>query len=238
MLIKMKKDLQKILLKLSGEFFDFEKDLFEATLNDIVLTQKSHSLALVVGGGNRFRGRQHGFRVTPRAFLDSIGMASSLLNGLTLKALLWERGLRVHLVTPFQGVLGLEKFQEKHYEAFERRELILFAGGTGEPFFSTDMMAVLGALKLGCQLLLKGTNVDGVYTQDPNKDSDASFLKVVSLNEALAMRCGIMDLPALALLEGHALTARFFNLKNPNSITTALNGGGRYSDITMENNHA
>ena len=222
---------KRILLKLSGEVFGEEgkKGIsFSATekiAKDIIKIKKKYKkdLAIVVGGGNIFRGREAvNF---DRVAADNIGMLATVINGLILKETFKNMGVSAKTLVSRDVSWGDEVFsKEIALLYFKRGDILIFVGGTGNPFFSTDSAAALKACELECDLILKATNVDGVYDKDPDEYRDAKLYKEISYKEVLYKNLEVMDSTAFALCKNNKLPIIVFNIKKINKVVDFLNG--------------
>lgn len=207
---------KKVLLKLSGEFFKGNDDAIDiAKIQEVA--QGIHSLrehgmhvAVVVGAGNIFRGRSVAGLELDRAISDYIGMLGCVINGAMLKNVLQSMDIPVRL----ESMIDIGRIAENHNPdkartAFAKGEVLIF-GGTGLPYFSTDTAAVIFALELGVDVLLKGTKVDGVYDADPEKNPSAKKFETLTYEQALADRLQVVDGPAFALAQEHGLEMLVF----------------------------
>ena len=225
------RSFKRVLLKLSGEIFartDFScsessDDLLETVISQLaVLHRQQLEIAIVIGGGNILRGRDT--VDMDRATADQAGMLGTVVNGLRLTDTLQNRALKaVHLsARAVPGIVaGYDVTTAR--EAIGRNILVL-SGGTGNPFFSTDSTAALRAVELHCELLLKGTNVDGVYSGDPKKDPEARRYPRLTYQQALTEQLRVMDLTAFALCMEHRLPIQVFDLRQPDAIINIIDG--------------
>jgi len=222
---------QRVVLKLSGEFLsagrggiDFERTgrLAEELAEARAL---GCQLALVVGGGNLFRGRDAQSAGLERVRADRIGMAATVLNALALGGVLSARGLPVSVfsATPM-APLALPYSAEAAREALDRGEVVLAAGGIGDPYFSTDSAAALRALELKAGALLKGTKVDGVYEADPVANPGARRFDAISYDEALARDLRVLDGTALALCRDGDMPLLVFDFSQRGNLVRILKG--------------
>ncbi|MDP3889341.1 MAG: UMP kinase [bacterium] len=220
---------KKILLKLTGSVF-LDKDKKQPSTATIIslITQikqlnTSHQFGIVVGGGNFFRGNQHGklFGLTPTTG-HNVGMLATMMNGLILADLCEQHDLSTSLLCAINcSEIGKPISQEHIMGALKKSNTIIFAGGTGSPFFTTDTNAVLRALQMSADEIWKGTKTDGIYDADPFEKPQAQLLKTVSFDQALQQKLGIMDLAAYALAQQYNQTVRVFNIFSPNSLMHA-----------------
>ncbi len=210
---------KRILLKITGEiFFDSHKNLSATTLTHLIGQVKQlsdrYEFGIVVGGGNFFRGNQHGKAMGISTSVGhEIGMLATMMNGLMLKDLFEKHEVPAALFCAMPSPeIGKPISQQTINEALHGGRILIFTGGTGNPFFTTDTNAVLRALQIGADEVWKGTNVDGVYTQDPRKDPNPTLLKNITFMEAIQQRLGVMDLTAYAMAEQHKQKIRVFNI--------------------------
>lgn len=223
---------RRILLKLSGEALMGE-DAFG--INRIVLDRVTHEirevmatgvqLALVVGGGNFFRGVSVGAQGMDRARADYMGMLATVMNALALQDAFEKAGITttIHSGLAVAGVVeGYSR--DSAIAHLSTGRVVIFAGGTGNPFFTTDTAASLRGLEIGADVVLKATKVDGVYDRDPMKHKDAVRYERVSYDEALSKRLGVMDATALALCREQNLPLRVFNINKPGSLLRIVLG--------------
>jgi len=223
---------RRILLKLSGESLmgDRTHGIDPAVVGRILdeiraTTSLGVQLGIVIGGGNIFRGVAGAAQGMDRGGADDMGMLATVINALALQDAFEHGGLE----TVVQSALRIERMAEP----FDRRRarahlaagrLVIFAAGTGNPFFTTDTAASLRALEVGADVMLKATKVDGVYDKDPVKHADAVRYNEVSYDEALAKRLGVMDATAIALCRDHNLPVRVFSITKPGSLRRIVTG--------------
>ena len=226
----MKPVYKRVLLKLSGEVLagekgsgiDFDKvtEVCESIKECVDLGAE---IAIVVGGGNFWRGRSSGDMDRTRA--DSIGMLATVMNSLALQETFLQLGIDARVQSAVQITGVVETFnKDSAVRHLEKGRLVIFAGGTGNPFFSTDSGAALRAAQIGADVLLKATNVDGVYDKDPNKFSDAVKFTEISHNELLERHLAVMDTAAAAICQENNIPILVFNLNNPENIAKAMCG--------------
>ncbi len=226
----MKPVYKRILLKLSGEVlaggqghgFDFE------VINSICTAVKKVSdlgveIGLVVGGGNFWRGRSGGNMDRTRA--DHIGMLATVMNSLALADTLEQLGVPVRVQTAIEMHQIAETYiKNKAVRHLEKGRVVIFGSGTGNPFFSTDTCAALRAAEIKAEVILKATNVDGVYDKDPNKFADAVKYDVVTHSEVLEKNLKVMDSTAASLCRDNNIQILVFNLEDPENIVRAVLG--------------
>ncbi len=223
------KTKKRILLKLTGAvFLDKQtKTLSSKIVNHLIdqmkQLQDNYQFGLVVGGGNFFRGRQysHVLGIEP-AVAHQIGMLATIMNGLILDSLLENHELPVSLfcATPSPEI-GNPVSQQAINAALNDGHTLIFTGGTGNPFFTTDTNAVLRALQISADEIWKGTDVDGVYSHDPRNNPDAKRIKKLSFTQAIEQHLGVMDLTAYAMAEQYKKRIRVFDIFTPNALIQA-----------------
>jgi uridylate kinase len=231
--LESKPKYKRILIKLSGEFLkskgeaiSFEKlNLIASDLK--YLHQKGVEIGIVVGGGNILRGlessRKHKIS---SAELDELGMIATMINGGSLSLALKKLKIPNSVLSaiPISPSVGDDFSIHKAIELFTEDHVLIFVGGTSNPFFTTDTAAVLRALQIKADVLLKSTNVKGIYDKDPNKFSDAKFYKEITYKKALNQGLKIMDLTAFSLAMNHNLPIIVFNGEVKNNLRKVLLG--------------
>lgn len=220
------------MLKLSGEVLagETKSGLNPAVLNEVAKELKTGldlgaRAAVVLGGGNIFRGLGAAAGGMDRVTADQMGMLATVINGLALRDAIERAGGRAELYTAFpMGPVGSAYQAEKARKAIDNGAIAILAGGTGSPYFSTDTAAALRAAELGCRLLLKGTKVDGVYDKDPEKHADAKRFDEITIDEALELRLGVLDLTAATLCRENNIDIRVYRMTDPDVIQQAALG--------------
>jgi uridylate kinase len=239
---KSKKNLryQRILLKISGEALMGERDygLDFDTVNAIAQDIKAvHALGaeicVVIGGGNIFRGLQGSMHGMERAGADYIGMLATVMNALAMQNALEkiEVPTRVLSAIPMQSVCE-PYIRRRALRHLEKGRVVIFAAGTGNPYFTTDTAAALRASEMGCNVLLKGTKVDGVYSADPMKVKDAVRYDRLTYLEVLSRDLQVMDASAISLTRENHIPILVFSLHNPGAFAQVLQGRGRFTLIS------
>jgi uridylate kinase len=218
---------QRILLKLTGNIFFNDTELVDsAFIDNLVLQVKQlsakYQFGIVVGGGNIFRGSQQGKRLGLSSWAaHTCGMIATLINGVALRDKFIKAGIPATLVSALACPEIAESIsQQAVEEGLKTGACIIFAGGTGNPYFTTDTNAVLRALEIGATQIWKGTSVTGVFDADPRQNQKANLLKTVTYQQALAQNLGIMDSTAFTLAQEHGLTIRVFDIFEPNALLT------------------
>jgi uridylate kinase len=223
---------QRVMLKISGEaLMGSGSDPFDARFVDYLcveiagLHRRGVELGIVAGGGNIFRGLAGTAQGVDRVSGDYMGMLATVINCVALASALRQRDIPCTILSPFPmpQIAGSVSAANARQELAAGR-VVLFAGGTGNPYFTTDSAAVLRALEAGCQVVLKATKVDGVYDRDPLKHPDAVFLPRLTYGEALAKRLAILDQTAFSLCQEHGLPIIVLNIHQPGNILRALEG--------------
>jgi uridylate kinase len=230
---------KRILLKLTGEIFlDTEKKLSAAIIKPIIEQikelSKTHNFGIVIGGGNFFRGSIQGKSLGMTASVGhQVGMLATMMNGLILKDLLEEQHLTTSLFCAIPcPEVGAAISQQSLMHALSKNNILIFTGGTGNPFFTTDTNAVLRSLQIDATQIWKGTSVDGIYDSDPRTNPDAHLLKQVTYTQALEDNLGIMDATAYALARQYKQIIRVFNIFTPNALIQAATDKNFGSIIT------
>ncbi len=219
---------KRILLKLTGEIFLSKKGTATAE-NALNLIRQFKELSdqfqfgIVIGGGNFFRGSLHGDQMGLRSSVGhQIGMLATMMNGLMLKDLCEQHGIATALLCAMPSPeIGKPISQQTIYSSLDEGKLLIFTGGTGNPFFTTDTNAILRALQIQADEVWKGTSVNGVYTADPKIDSSAQKIDTLTFSQAIEQRLGIMDLTAYAMAEQHNETVRIFDIFTPEALLKA-----------------
>jgi len=225
---------KRVLLKLTGDMFGHPEshkgidfDSIQKVAKYIVdLKQKTNvEMAIVVGGGNLFRGRETEGTPFDKAAADYIGMLGTIMNALALQEEIERVGGTTRVMSEVVVQTVCEPFvRRKAIRHLEKGRIVILAGGTGSPFFTTDSSAALKAAELNCNVVLKGSNVDGVYTSDPKKDKDAKLYKKLGFKEALEKGLTVMDSTAFALCQREKIRIIVFNLKNLDNIEKIIYG--------------
>lgn len=225
---------KRILLKLTGELFGnpethkgLDFDAIQKVATYVVQLQKRSKveIAIVVGGGNLFRGRETAGTAVDKAASDYIGMLGTVMNALALQEEIERAGGVTRVMSEVMVQSVCEPFvRRKAIRHLEKGRIVILAGGTGSPFFTTDSAAALKAAELSCSILLKGSNVDGVYTSDPKKNKDAKLYKKLSYQEALEQGLTVMDNTAFALCQREKIPVIVFNLNSLDNIEKIVYG--------------
>ncbi len=221
---------KRILLKLSGEVLageqghGFDFDIINSVCDWVKkCADTGVQIGLVVGGGNFWRGRSSGSMDRTRA--DHIGMLATVMNSLALADTLEQKGVPTRVMTAIDMRRIAEPFvRDEAVRHLEEGKVVIFGCGTGSPFFSTDTTAALRAAEIGADVILKATNVDGVYDKDPNKYADAVKYDTLSHSEVLNKGLAVMDSTAASLCRDNNIPILVFNLEDPENILRAVSG--------------
>ena len=225
----------RALLKISGEAFagsrrgggiDFGViDRLTDELKAVATATQHAQLGLVVGGGNIMRGTTASQEGMDRVSADYMGMLATVINALALQDMLEKKGVDTRVMTAIRMEELAEPYiRRRAVRHLEKGRMVIFAGGTGNPYFSTDTAAVLRALEIEAQVLLKATNVDGVYTADPKLDPNAKFLPTLSFQDAIVNGYAVMDANAFGLCKENRLPIVVFNINQPGATAKVLAG--------------
>ncbi len=223
---------KRILLKLSGEALmgsraaGIDKSILDDYASQIAeITAMDVETGIVIGGGNIFRGVSGASGGIDRVTGDRMGMLATVINGMALQDALQQQGVKARLFTSVAiESVGARFVKEEAVRAMEQKEVAIFSGGTGNPFFTTDTAAVLKALETGCDVLLKGTRVDGVYTADPEKDPAAVKYDALTFDEAYEKDLKIMDLTAFTMCKENDLPVVVYNMNVRGNLKKILEG--------------
>ncbi len=236
----MKMKYKRILLKLSGEglmgnkgFGLDEQKLLETAEEIKLVHQAGVRMALVIGGGNIFRGLSGAATGMDRVRADYMGMLATVINSLAMQDALQRIGVPARIVSGVMMPTICEPYiQPKIKEKFENGEVIIFSAGTGSPFFTTDTGAALRAAEMGCEAILKATQVDGVYSADPKKDKNAVRFEKVSYDEILVKNLKVMDASAIALARDNNISIVVFSMHEKEALYRTLEGKGDFTIVT------
>ena len=226
---------KRVLLKLSGEAlmgrreYGLDNEMVGAIANDIKdVVAMGVEVSVVIGGGNIFRGVSGAASGMDRAQADYIGMLATVMNALAMQSALEKRGVvtRVQSAIPMSSVCEpyIRRRAERH---MEKGRVVVFGAGTGNPFFTTDTAAALRAAEMKCDALLKGTQVDGVYSADPRKVHGATRYERLSYHDVLANDLGVMDAAAISLARENNLPIIVFNIHAPGAFAQVMRGRAR-----------
>ena len=227
------------MLKISGESlagdneqgFDFEI-LNDLSKNIKILANKNISISIVLGGGNFIRGSSFSNGVVDRVTSDYMGMLGTVMNSLALQSNLEKIGVPSRVMTAISINRVAEPYiKNKASRHLEKNRVVIFASGTGNPFFSTDTAAVLRASEMKSDVILKGTKVDGIYDKDPLTHDDAKKISKISYADYLNQEIKVMDATAISLAKDRRLPIIIFSIMNSSNIIDIIDGKGSYSTI-------
>jgi len=227
------KAYKRVLLKLSGEALmggsrssNIDPDVVEAIAAEIVeVVRLGISLGIVVGGGNIFRGVEASAKGMDRTSADYMGMLATVINSLALQSAFEGVGIATRVQTAIAMREIAEPFiQRRAIRHLEKGRVVIFAAGTGNPYFTTDTAAVLRAMEIKADVIMKATKVDGVYDKDPVKYPDAVMYEKISYNDVLAKNLKVMDATAISLCRDNQLPVLVFNLQKAGNIVRGVSG--------------
>ncbi len=223
---------KRILLKLSGESlmgdkqFGIDPERISQYAEEVKqIVKKGVEVAIVIGGGNIFRGLQAEKNGIDRAQGDYMGMLATLINGIALQSALEKKGMFTRLMSAIKMEEVSEPYiRRRAIRHLEKGRVVIFGAGTGNPYFTTDTAAALRAVEIGADVILKGTRVDGVYTADPEKDPTATKFDTLTFGDALSKRLNIMDMTAFTLCEENTLPIVVFDMNKEGNLLKLLEG--------------
>jgi uridylate kinase len=226
------KTYKRILLKLSGESlmgddaFGINRETIVRMVNEIAeVAQLGVQIAVVIGGGNIFRGMAGGSSGMDRATADYMGMLATVMNALALGDAMNKAGLTARVMSAIAIDQVVESYvRPKALQYLEEGKVVVFAAGTGNPFFTTDTAAALRGAEIGAEIVLKATKVDGVYSADPKKDPTATRYSSISFDDAMAQNLGIMDATAFALCRDQKLPIKVFSIVKHGALKRVVMG--------------
>ena len=223
---------KRVLLKLSGEALLGEKSYgvdpkrilaYSKEIKEIV--DSGIELAIVIGGGNIFRGVSGASNGIDRVQADYMGMLATVINGLALQSSLEDLKIQTRLQTAFNIEAVAEPYiKRKAVRHLEKKRVVIFSAGTGNPFFTTDSAAVLRAIEINADVILKGTRVDGIFDNDPEKSKDAVKFKQISYDDVIAKKLKVMDSTAFTLSKENKLPIIIFNMNKTGNLKKIIRG--------------
>ncbi|MEQ9568827.1 MAG: UMP kinase [Longimicrobiales bacterium] len=222
----------RVLLKLSGEAlagdrgFGIEPEVVDRLTDEIrAIHHMGVALGVVIGGGNIVRGALASQKGMDRVQADYMGMLATIINALAVQDLLERKGVEVRVMTAIRMEEIAEPYiRRRAMRHMEKGRVVLFAGGTGNPYFSTDTAAVLRAIEMESDVVIKATKVRGVFTSDPTKDPQAEFLPTVTFHEVMTRELAVMDAAAVSLCKENGLPIIVLNLENRGAVAAAIRG--------------
>jgi uridylate kinase len=223
---------KRILLKLSGEAlmgkrqYGIDPERLGEYAEEIKkITEKGVEVAIVIGGGNIFRGVAGASRGMDRVQADNMGMLATVINGLALQSALEAEGVPTRLQSAVKINEVAEPFiRRKAIRHLEKGRVVIFGGGTGNPYFTTDSAAVLRAIEIGADVILKGTRVDGIYTSDPEKDKAATKFDFITFEDVLKRGLKVMDTTAFTLSQENELPIIVFDMNTEGNLLKVVAG--------------
>ena len=232
---------RRILLKVSGEVLmgDASFGINIQTLNEVAddiveVVQTGVQLCLVIGAGNIFRGLSLASQGMDRSSADYMGMLGTVINALAVQSALEARGVhtRVQSAIPMDAVCE-PYIRRRAIRHLEKGRVVIFAAGTGHPYFTTDTAAALRAAEVGCDALFKGTSVDGVYSADPKKSSDARRYDRLTYQDFLSQDLRVMDASAITMMRDSQVPVVVFSIREPGNMLKVIKGQGVYTTIAQ-----
>ena len=223
---------KRVLLKLSGEAlmgddaFGINRQTIETMVEDVAAVVRAGlELAIVIGGGNIFRGVALGASGMDRATADYMGMLATMMNALALQDALMRADVDARVLSALRMDQVVEPYiRPKAMRHLEEGRVVIFAAGTGNPFFTTDTAAALRGAEIGAEIVLKATKVDGVYSADPNKDPTATRYSTITFDEAIGKHLQVMDATAFALCRDQNLPIKVFSIVKPGALMRVCEG--------------
>jgi uridylate kinase len=223
---------KRVLLKLSGESLMGDKDfgLDPKMLEQYALDVKTAvdagvQVALVIGGGNIYRGMNEGETGIERAQGDYMGMLATVINGVALQSILEKHGLKTRLLTAIKMEQIAEPYiRRRAIRHLEKGRVVIFGAGTGNPFFTTDTAGSLRAIEINAEVILKGTRVNGIYTADPEKDATATKYNEISFTDVISKQLKVMDMTAFTLCQENKLPIIVFDMNTPGNLKKVIEG--------------
>lgn len=225
---------KRVLLKLSGEGlmgdreFGLDPEVMERIAQDVgTVREMDVQVCLVIGGGNIFRGISGVAAGLDRSSADYMGMLATVINALGVQSVLEKCGVATRVLSAIPMATVCEPYiRRRAVRHMEKGRVVIFAAGTGNPFFTTDTAAALRAAEMNCDALLKGTQVDGVYTADPKTDKNATRYESLTYQEVLTKDLKVMDASAISLARENGIPILVFSLQNPGSFPDVMTGTG------------
>ena len=223
---------KRVLLKLSGESlmgdktFGLDSDVLSEYAEDIKqITELGVQVAIVIGGGNIYRGMNEAETGIERALGDYMGMLATVINGMALQSALERAGVYTRL----QSAIKMEQIAEPYIRRrairhLEKGRVVIFGAGTGNPYFTTDTAGSLRAIEIKADVILKGTRVDGIYTADPEKDATAEKFETITFNECITKNLKVMDMTAFTLCMENELPIIVFDMDTPGTLLRVITG--------------
>ena len=230
---------RRVIVKISGEAlsgpepFGLHQPTVDRIAADLATARGAGvSLGVVVGGGNIFRGIEVSARGVSRTTGDTMGMLATVMNALALEAALERAGASARTLSALAMPEVCESYsRQRAVKHLDDGHIVVFGGGTGNPYFTTDTTAVLRAVEMECDAVLKATNVDGVYSADPKREPKAKRFDALTHNDAIARRLRVMDATAFALAQENHMPIIVFSIQDAGAVTAVLRGEGRATRV-------
>jgi uridylate kinase len=237
-----KQAYRRVLLKISGEVlmgaqpFGIDLDTVARIADEVIAcARQGVELALVIGGGNIFRGMAVAAKGMERVSADHMGILATVMNALAMQGVLKSKGVDARVLSAIAMPTVCEAYSSaKGIHHLQQGRVVICAGGTGLPFFTTDTGAALRAAELQCDALFKGTSVDGIYAEDPKANPKAKRFDRITFNEILAKDLRIMDPAAIALARDNGIPVIVFSIREPSAVANVLAGLGRFTTVTKD----
>ncbi|QQP92108.1 UMP kinase [Skermanella sp. TT6] len=232
----------RVLLKISGEAlmgnreYGLDPEIVDRVADEVKsVVGMGVEVCLVIGGGNIFRGVSGAATGMERATADYMGMLATVINALAMQSALERRGVQTRVQSAIPMASVCEPYiRRRAVRHMEKGRVVIFGAGTGNPFFTTDTAAALRASEMGCDALLKGTKVDGVYSADPNKDPAAQRFETLTHLEVLAKDLQVMDASAISLARENKIPILVFSIHTAGAFAEVMAGRGKFTIITEE----
>lgn len=230
---------KRVLLKLSGEAlmgqqsFGLESEMMQRITNEIKAVHSTGAeICIVVGGGNIFRGLKGAAQGIERASADYMGMLATVINAVALQSALEGAGVQTRVMSAIPMQTVCEPYiRRRGIRHLEKGRIVIFAAGTGNPFFTTDTASALRASEMGCDVLMKATQVDGVYSADPETNPGAERFDQISYQDVLTKNLRVMDASAISLCRENSIPILVFSIHNAGAFAEVVQGGGRFTII-------
>jgi uridylate kinase len=237
-----KQGYRRVLLKISGEVlmgaepFGIDLDTVARVADEVIACQRQGiQLALVIGGGNIFRGMAVAAKGMERVSADHIGILATVMNALAMQGVLKSKGVDARVLSAIAMPTVCETYSSaKGIHHLQQGRVVICAGGTGLPFFTTDTGSALRAAELQCDALFKGTSVDGIYAEDPKTNPKAKRFDRITFNEILAKDLRIMDPAAITLARDNGIPVIVFSIREPGGVANVMAGLGRFTTVTKD----
>jgi len=231
---------RRVLLKLSGEAlmgpkeFGLDSETVDRIASEVATVHgMGVQVCLVIGAGNIFRGVSAAAEGIERTSADYMGMLATVINALAMQSILEGKGVQTRVLSAIPMATVCEPYiRRRAVRHMEKGRVVIFAGGTGNPFFTTDTAAALRSVEMDCDALLKGTQVDGVYSADPKTDKQAKRFEKLSYQKVLTENLRVMDTSAIALARENDVPILVFSIHNPGAFAEVVNGKGKYTIIS------